>query len=80
MEHDFKNEIEKIISQIECPKDFRCYMQGFENLCKAKDVGLASHLVCCEEHPPECRFSWDCGPAFYCTCPVRVYIAKKLRR
>ncbi len=80
MEDDFKNGIEKIIGQIECPKDFSCYKQGFENLCKAQDVGLASHLVCREEHPPECHFSWDVGSAFYCTCPVRVHIARKLNK
>jgi hypothetical protein len=80
MEHDFQMRLEQIIGEMECPKDFRCYKQGFENLCKAKDVGPASHLVCCEEHPSECHFSWDYGPAYFCTCPVRIYIAKKLKK
>jgi len=36
----FDEELEKgiaeIIGELECPKAFRCYRSGFENLCKAK--------------------------------------------
>ena len=40
MEQNQKQEIEKIIGGIKCPKDFKCYKSGFENLCKAKDIGI----------------------------------------
>ena len=40
----FDEELEKGIAQIigdlKCPKDFRCYRSGFENLCKASNIGL----------------------------------------
>jgi len=80
MEPNFKNEIEKIIGQIECPKGFSCYKSGFENLCKAEDVGLSVHLVCRDVAPSSCFFSWNLSPTFYCTCPVRVRIAKELEK
>ena len=35
-------EIEEIIGQMKCPKDFRCYQCGLEVLCKAKDIGMES--------------------------------------
>jgi hypothetical protein len=80
MEQDVKKEIERIIGQIECPKDFTCYKNGFENLCKAEDVGLSAHLLCSDDAPSKCFFSWNLGSSFYCTCPIRVLIAKKLKK
>ena len=50
-------EIEEIIGQMKCPKDFRCYQSGLEVLCKAKDIGLDTYLECMEVYPQECRFS-----------------------
>lgn len=40
MEQDYKKEIEEIIGQIQCPKDFKCYKSGFQVLCKARDMGI----------------------------------------
>lgn len=40
MEQGYKTEIENIIDELECPKDFECYKSGFDVLCKAKDIGL----------------------------------------
>ena len=39
MEQDYMKIIEDIIHGIRCPKDFKCYKTGFENLCEAKDFG-----------------------------------------
>jgi hypothetical protein len=80
MEQDHEKELHEIMGSLNCPKDFKCYKSGFEALCKAEDVGLASHLICCEERPAECHFSWDNSPVFYCTCPVRVYVARELKK
>lgn len=80
MEQGRENELKDIMAGLVCHKGFKCYKSGFEALCKAEDVGLESHLICREEDPPACHFSWDIGSAFYCTCPARVYIAKTLRK
>jgi hypothetical protein len=73
-------EIEKIIGQMKCPKDFRCYNSGFEALCKAQDVGIKSFLECLEKDPGQCQFSLSFADKYYCKCPLRVYIAKELRK
>jgi hypothetical protein len=78
MEQELENRIEDIISRFECSKGFTCCTQGFENLCKAKDVGFDSILECLEEDGVFCLFSIRHGNKYYCECPLRVYIAKNL--
>jgi hypothetical protein len=84
MEEDQRKEIEEIIGQLKCPKDFRCCKSGFHTLCKAKGIGLESFLQCLEENPRDCKFSIKVSAAFskihLCQCPLRVYIAKKLKK
>ena len=77
MEESTKKELEKIIGQMRCPKDFVCYKSGFKTLCKAEDVGMKSYLKCMEENPTACVFSLGYAQSHYCTCPFRCYIAKK---
>jgi hypothetical protein len=80
MAKDHEKELKDIIGQLACPKDFQCYEQGFENLCKAEDVGLETFLECLEKRPHECPFSIPYARVFYCSCPLRVYIAKELKK
>jgi hypothetical protein len=80
MEQDNMKMIEDIIDGIKCPKDFKCYKMGFENLCEAKDLGLSNFLRCLEKNPQECKFSTPYGPWYLCECPLRIYIAKKLKK
>ena len=80
MEQHHIDKIEKIISEIKCPKDFVCYKSGFKNLCKAKDIGLESFIDCLEENPETCVFSLSFGYSYLCTCPLRIYIAKNLNK
>lgn len=76
-----KEQIERIAGKIKCPKDFACYVSGFENICNAKDVGLDKHLLCLEEHSQiTCPFAVRFGRKTYCECPVRVYICKHLKK
>ena len=56
MSKDFeehKEEIEKIIDRITCPKDFKCYKSGFENLGKARDIGIEGYVECLEKNPED---------------------------
>ena len=43
MEQDHQKEIERIIGQLKCPKDFVCYKSEFETLCQVKDIGLKDY-------------------------------------
>jgi len=80
VETDHKNEIEKIIGQMQCAKDFQCYKSGLKALCKAKDIGITSYLQCLEENAFGCQFSVRFGNKYYCECPLRVYIGKELKK
>ncbi|MGE5893497.1 MAG: hypothetical protein ACM34I_05535 [bacterium] len=75
-----KKPIEEIIDGLQCPKAFRCYTSGFTTLCRSMDIGLESHLVCLEKNGRECTFSVRFGDTFFCQCPLRVYIGKKLKK
>jgi len=72
--------IEAIIGEIKCPKDFICYKSGFKNLCKAEDVGRKSILKCLEENPVNCVFAFPIGQTYFCQCPLRFYIARELKK
>ncbi len=80
MEEDHKKQIEEIIGGMKCPRDFECYKSGFEDLCKAKDIGIESFLECLEKNPQECKFSVDYGYGYLCRCPLRYYICDKLKK
>ena len=79
-DEELEKEIAEIVGDFQCPKNFRCYRSGFENLCKAKVAGTeAQLLICLEKHPKKCRFLNLAG-GYVCECPLRVYIAKKLKK
>jgi hypothetical protein len=79
MEESIRQKILKIIDGIQCPKDFECYKSGFENLCEMKDIGLDSFLECLDKEASSCTFSVSFG-INYCKCPLRIYIAKELKK
>jgi hypothetical protein len=80
VEQDLEKELRAIINSFTCPKDFKCYRSGFEALCKARDVGLETFIECFEDDPFDCPFSMRLHGVHYCKCPLRVYIAKKLKK
>jgi len=83
LEENYKKQIEDIIGQMECPKGFQCAKSGLKILCKAKELmALEDYLECLEEQSIaiSCKFSIQFDGAYFCECPLRVYIAKHLRR
>jgi hypothetical protein len=78
MDRDLKKELKKIIGEIQCSRELCCMDTGFDRLCKTKDVGLKTYLECLEKEAPTCPFSVPYGSAYYCSCPLRVYIRKNL--
>ena len=73
-----KDEIEKIMSSMDCPCDFECYKSGFENMCKAEYNGLGDFANCLEKSGTTCIFRLPFGFGIFCSCPLRVYIAREL--
>ncbi len=79
MKEEQRKEIDEIIGKMKCPKNFRCLELDYTELCKAQDVDLEEYLECLLEDPFDCKFSLSFGSSYLCTCPLRVYIAKKLK-
>lgn len=83
MKEEYRMRIREIIGEMQCPKGFKCVMEGFENLCKAKDFGDEESLQCLEETSPPCPFAGVYNYGFqmrFCRCPLHVYFAKNLRK
>jgi len=76
--HKIDETIEEITKHFSCPKDFKCCKSGFENLCKATDIGLRSFLECLEENPLDCPFAVSFGFSYFCQCPLRIYLKREL--
>jgi hypothetical protein len=76
---DINKEIEEIIDGLKCPKDFICYKSGFKKLCKVEDTGLESFLVCLNDLAIDCKFSVNFSHVYFCQCPLRMYICRKLK-
>ena len=45
MKEEDREKIEEIIGRLSCPKNFKCAASGFEDLCKAKDIGIDTNPV-----------------------------------
>ena len=80
MERIDKKKIEKIIAGFRCPKKFKCCKSRLDDLCKAKDVGSEHFLECLEKDSAKCAFALHFGYGVYCSCPLRIYIGKKLKK
>ena len=70
----------EIKKSIRCSKKFICLKSELKTLCKAEDIGLKYNVKCLEEQPQQCEFVVSFGGEFFCKCPVRNYIAKKLKK
>jgi hypothetical protein len=80
MAQDLRNKIKEIIGETQCPHELCCLETGFDKVCKTREVGLEQYIECLEEDASHCSFSASYGNSQYCSCPLRVYICKKLKK
>jgi hypothetical protein len=73
-------EFNDIIADVDCVKGFECCTSGFVNLCKIRINEENSFIECLEESPDPCTFSLPCEEKKFCLCPVRIHIAKTLKK
>jgi hypothetical protein len=72
--------IEELISSTSCSKGFECYTSGFERLCPVMCFAGGQKLECMDRCESTCEFQAAFGWGHICQCPVRQYVARKLRR
>jgi hypothetical protein len=77
---EHKTQIEEIMSSMDCEKDFECYKSGFDNICEAVHRGLDTYADCFDESRTTCKFKVPFGHGTFCKCPLRIYIAKNLKK
>ncbi|MFH1572217.1 MAG: helix-turn-helix transcriptional regulator [Gemmatimonadota bacterium] len=77
---DLGQTVAGIVGGMSCPKGFECAHSGFENLCRARDIGLERHLECLEGDSTDCVFAITFGGSHLCECPLRNYLFRKLAR
>ena len=81
MTEDQKRQIDEICDKFSCPRDFECCRSEFRNLCDAKDFGIERFLRCLDEDPKNCQFSLlSLQNTYFCQCPLRIHIAKILKK
>lgn len=75
--HKF-SELEQIIGELKCPKDYYCIKSPNNPLGGRTDSGIKSFLVCLEEKLQNCTFSLYSENHSLCKCPLRDYISNEL--
>ena len=81
MEQRHKEAIEKIMREMECQYDFKCYQKGrFKFCCDVKLTPSLQDFVRCSQDRTKnpCGISLSFGNETYCACTLRVYVAKNL--
>jgi len=73
---EHKSHIEKIIKEMECPKDFICLEPGFEHLNKIKLIAEGERIECLGEKGLRCKYALCYRMLTICQCPLLNYIAK----
>ena len=77
---DITSEIDQLIGTFECSKDYSCYKLNFEELCEAVIFGDGVMIECVDKQASDCQFSSPFGEGYFCSCPIRAYVAKKLKK
>ena len=80
MKDEIKNKIEKIISESECSKNFKCLENRVESSCKVIDIGMENTLLFLESQElVQCEHVTELDKSYFCQCPVRVCIAQEMK-
>ena len=74
-----ETDVQKIMAETDCPKDFPCYESGFEDLIAVKPFSGTDVVECLKETdsccPKSIRFDVN---TILCTCPLRRYVSLNL--
>ncbi|MCK4499417.1 hypothetical protein KAU11_02905 [Candidatus Babeliales bacterium] len=80
LSHETILEVEQLISTFKCPSDYSCYKLKFEELCEAVIFGDGEMIECVDKNASTCHFSSPFGDGYFCNCPLRAFVARKLKK
>ena len=79
MDKEFRQKIEPIKMQMQCPDPSSWVNNENEPLCKARDSGLETFIECmAAKRYDMCGFNLPFSSIHLCRCPPRVFLLKKL--
>ena len=74
------SDVQKIIGDITCPKDFLCATVDRGSFVTTDKSGLTSLFVCLETRINACTFVDAGGEHHLCKCPIRSYLHRELKQ
>ncbi|MBC8481751.1 MAG: hypothetical protein H8D47_03705 [Planctomycetes bacterium] len=76
-----KSELKQLISKVKsCKRNFACTRAGFNDVPKGSIINGGELVECYEDRAKNCNHSVPYGSGYYCSCPVRLFIASKLHK
>ncbi len=73
-----ETDVQKIMAEMDCPKDFRCYESGLEGLGPVKVIS-DNAVECLNAKDSFCPMSYRFGfNTMLCQCPLRRYLVSEL--
>jgi hypothetical protein len=75
-----EGDVQKIMAETDCPRSFRCYESGLEDLTPVKVISHNA-IECLKARESFCPMSVAFGLSIViCKCPLRKYVAVTLGR
>lgn len=78
MAQQYATEVDRIRSHTRCPRHFRCCESGFTEMGRVEAIAGGKLLECREPDAAACRQALSYGGAYFCKCPLRMYVSRVL--
>ena len=81
-------DVQRIMGEMDCPKNFPCYNAKFEDLVPVRAFSGTDVIACLDQTQSDCPKSFEFGstttlrecPLMLCECPLRRYVSLNLGR
>ena len=77
---EHKEQIEKMIADIECSKQYDCCEPTSGPLCRVGITTGGRFIECLDKRANTCSFAMSFGNGFFCKCPIRKFIAENYKK
>jgi hypothetical protein len=79
MQQLITDQLDKIMSELECPKSFQCSRSGYVAVLQSKRFAF-DYFTCIEANPLPCPHAIHYGYTWVCLCPLLHYVARKQQK
>jgi len=68
-----RKQLENLLSQLTCDKDFKCVKNNFDTICNAEYDKNKQSLICFEDKSVYCEFRQPDNGQEICGCVLRMF-------